>query len=276
MGHPLAEQATRTQAQELHALTWERRADVVWPPIIERAIRRVLDAAAKPHCPLYSALLYGTSVGGKKERVREKRSDGGQNALALLCALIAGCDLMSGLVATPVGTLWRRKSYYDLDGLAYGEQVPGARSFKRTKRNALVLTERGLIKTNRWKRKAGGTIKDEPGHKFVTEQCWKILGLWAAVKRERRRKRQEAAQQKAAQLMAAITQGSNHRAKLCQNQAAGAEDKTPFGLNEVVAVALASSPATSANKSQAPPAEITAATATAAACIAHLKDLLGD
>ena len=269
MGHPVT---ARTIAQELHALTWERRADVVWPPIIERAIHRVLDAAANPHGQRYCELLYGTSVrGGKKDRVREKRSDGGQNALALLCALIASCDLMSGLVARPIGTLWQRKSYYDLDGLAYGEQVPGARSFKRTMRNAGVLAERGLVKANRWKRKSGGAIKDEPGHKFITSECWKILGLWAAVKRERRRQRQEAAQQAAEKLMATITQGSSQRAKQCQNQTTTAGGEIPFGSS------LASS-TTGNNEGQAPPGQSPPAeiTATAASCIARLKSLLGD
>ncbi len=262
-------------AKELHTITWQRRADVRWGAIVECAIHRLSEAAANPHGQRYAELLYGTRVGGRhgKDRTREKRSDGGINAITMMTVCVASCDLMTGFVARPVGGQWERKTYYELDGLAYGDQVAGARSFRRTLRAAEVLTETGLLRTNRMKYASPAGIRDAPGCKFVTEKLWRILGLWAAIKRERRRRRAEADKAKIDQLLTNISGGNLQRAKRRQ-----ARDLDASGAAEIpfkwMPAALASADPASVNHGPAPPPAAHPAEV-AAAHIANIKALLG-
>ncbi len=199
---------TPIDPSSLHTIRWTRRADVRWPYAIELALSACQDAMDAPAGALYNGLFAGAPLADAEQaRQRRKRSDGGINALSLLSAMIASADLTTGYVARPAGSGWERKTYYELDGLAYGEQVPGARSFRRTERAAQQLVALGLIRSVRLKAKTPAGVIDVPGAKWVTERAWRLLGAWSAVRRERRRRKAAEAEARAAQLLTSIGAG---------------------------------------------------------------------
>lgn len=255
--------ATPDQARALHALRWERPEGLAWIPCIERALARLEAAQDDPHGHLYQALLYGTSAGGKA-RQREKRSDGGANAIALLCAMLVSADVSSGLVARPVGGLWERKRWDDLDRYAFGELVPGARSSKRTQRAAEALAEAGLIRCVRWKRATIAGYREAPGLKFVTEKLYKLLGVWSAVRAERRRRKAEAAKAVVDNLVGNISK-SNSRAMR--------RDPRPTGPMPIPPAATPARAGASDKQGQAPPGRD--GPTSAGEHIARIKQLLG-
>lgn len=193
----------------LRAIPWSHPPRLKWPVAVELALSRIQNAQHTPHSSLYCELFRDAPVPGK-DRERAKRSDGGTNCLSLLAAIVGSADIASGYVAIPIGESgWQRRTYYDLDGLAFGPQVPDERSFRRTERAAAQLTALGLVRCVPWHvRDRDGSIRSIPGAKFVTEKCWKLLGAWAAVRAERRRRTQEKGQAKAAELAKLVAPGA--------------------------------------------------------------------
>lgn len=204
-----AASASSDQAHSLRAIPWSHPPRRKWPVATELALSRIQGAQHTPHSSLYREVFHGAPVPGK-DRERAKRSDGGTNCLSLLAAIVGSADIASGYVAIPIGERrWQRKTYYDLDGLAFGPQVPDERSFRRTERAAAQLSALGLVRCVAWHvRDRDGSIRSIPGAKFVTEKCWKLLGAWAAVRAERRRRTQEKGQAKAAELAKLVTPGA--------------------------------------------------------------------
>lgn len=192
--------------ESLRAIPWSHPPRLKWPVATELALSRIQSAQHTPHSSLYREVFRGAPVPGK-DRERAKRSDGGTNCLSLLAAIVGSADIASGYVAMPIGERrWQRKTYYDLDGLAFGEQVPDERSFRRTERAAAQLIALGLVRCVAWRvRDRDGSIRSIAGAKFVTEKCWKLLGAWAAVRAERRRRAQEKGQAKAAEIAKLVT-----------------------------------------------------------------------
>lgn len=184
----LADPKPENSKSERRALPWSHPEHIRYPKATEIALSRAAAASATPHCALYRAIFDGAPVPGK-ERERAKRSDGGMNVLTLLQTVIAAADIASGYVATPTGeSRWQRKTYYDLDGLAYGPQIPNERSFRRTERAAAQLAALGLVRVVPWRVRTVDGVRSIPAAKFVTEKCWRMLGAWAAVRAERRRR----------------------------------------------------------------------------------------
>lgn len=205
-----ASPANPDQALSLRAIPWSHPPRLKWPVATELALSRIQSAQHSPHSSLYREVFRGAPVPGK-DRERAKRSDGGTNCLSLLAAIVGSADIASGYVAIPIGERrWQRKTYYDLDGLAFGPQVPDERSFRRTERAAAQLSALGLVRCVAWhvRDRRDGSIRSIPGAKFVTEKCWKLLGAWAAVRAERRRRTQEKGQAKAAELAKLVAPGA--------------------------------------------------------------------
>lgn len=186
----------------LRAIRWKHPRRT-YPAPIELALSRAAGALDRPRGEQWSALFLGAPVPGK-DRERRKRRDGATNVVAVLCTMIASADLLRGLVATPAGDRWQRKSWNDVDVLAFGAAVPGERSLRRTERAAAELEAQGLIRSVPWRIVTSEGVRSTPGLKFVTDKAWKILGVWSAVVSERRRRKQRTADARKAQLEEAI------------------------------------------------------------------------
>lgn len=189
-------------ASTLRSIRWShpRRS---YPAPIELALSRALGALEKPRGEQWRALFQGAPVPGK-DRERRKRRDGAVNVISVLCTMLAAGDLVRGLVATPAGDRWERKSWTDIDALAFGPRVPGARSLRRTERAAAELEAQGFIRSVPWRVVTSDGIRSIPGLKFITDKAWKVLGVWSAVVSERRRRKQREADARKAQLDEAI------------------------------------------------------------------------
>ncbi len=190
----------RKPPSPLRAIRWKHPARVRYPLATETAIARLTDASENPHGERYSALFAEAPVPGK-ERERAKRCDGATNVMTLLQTMIAAADIASGYVATPIGERrWERKTYYDLDGLAYGPQVQDERSFRRTERAAAQLVGLRLVRSVPWRVVTKEGVRSIPGAKFITDRCWQMLGVMHLVKAERMRRDRLKGEAKAAEL----------------------------------------------------------------------------
>lgn len=231
---------SKLDPRDLHAITWSRRAKVAWPFPVELALSKCMELIEQPAGTRARAIFGDAPTYAGTTRLRRKRSDGLTNAVSLLCALIASCDLSTGLVALPIDGSWERKSWYDLDGLAYGEQVEGARSMRRTERAAQQLIALGLVKSVPWKVQTGaGEYRDTPGLKWVTDRAWRLLGVWSAIRRERRRRAGQKAKAKAEALIASITRTNSHARKRLEEPSGAVAIGAVLGRN----VASPASPA---------------------------------
>lgn len=186
----------------LRSIRWNHPR-VAYPAPIELALSRALGALDKPRGEQWRALFVGAPVPGKV-RERRKRRDGAVNVVSVLCTMIAAGDLVRGLVATPAGDRWERKSWTDIDALAFGPLVPGERSLRRTERAAAELEAQGFVRSVPWRVVTSDGVRSIPGLKFVTDKAWKALGVWSAVVSERRRRKQREADARKAQLDEAI------------------------------------------------------------------------
>lgn len=191
----------RKPPSPLRAIRWKHPAKVRYPLATETAIARLTDASENPHGERYSALFAEAPVPGK-ERERAKRCDGATNVMTLLQTMIAAADIASGYVATPIGERrWERKTYYDIDGLAYGPQVKDERSFRRTERAAAQLVGLRLVRSVPWRVTTKEGIRSIPGAKFITDRCWQMLGVMHLVKAERMRRDRLKGEAKAAEIV---------------------------------------------------------------------------
>lgn len=186
----------------LRAIRWKHPRRT-YPTVIELGLSRLTAAIDKPNSAQWKALFGGAPVPGK-ERERRKRSDGATNVVSVMATMIASADLVRGLVATPAADGWDRKTWYDVDALAFGPLVPGERGLRRTERAAAELEAQGFIRSIPWRVITSEGVRAVPGLKFITDKLWKALGLWDAVRSERRRRRQRQADTKKAELDAAI------------------------------------------------------------------------
>lgn len=186
----------------LRAIRWSHPR-IAYPRVIELGLARISAALDAPGSVQWAALFGAAPVPGK-ERERRKRCDGAVNVATVLSTLIAAADLMRGLVATPAGEGWQRKTWSDVDVLGFGSPVPGRRSLRRTERAAAELEAQGFIRSSPWRVMTPAGIRGTPGLKFVTDKLWKILGLWSTVQTERRRRKQRSADEKKRALEASI------------------------------------------------------------------------
>ena len=182
----LAQQTPAQIKRRLRAIHWKHPPKTRWPEAIERAIARIDHAAGNPHGLEYAAIFDAAPVAGRKRRCRRKRSDGGINTCSMLSAAIGNADLGNGLVALPVGGKWDRQTWQDLGRKAFGKTVEGAVSKRRFERCARELVALGFITIQQWRvRREDGGIRSEAGVKHITDKCWKALGVYGLVKRER-------------------------------------------------------------------------------------------
>lgn len=194
-----------TEAHPLRVLRWSHPKGHSYPFALERTLATILDAIDSPHSPMYRLLFAEAPVAGKT-RERFMRRDGAGNVGTLLCALLASSDLASGYVGTPTPrdgatTKWRRKSWRDLDGLAFGALVPGERSDRRTDRAAQQLVAMGFVRVHQWRVVVDGEVRSVPGAKVICDKLWKTLGVWHLLQRERRQRRKAREAAKAAELI---------------------------------------------------------------------------
>lgn len=228
---------SRKPPSPLRAIRWKHPARVRYPLVTETAIARLTDASANPHGERYSALFAEAPVPGK-DRERAKRCDGATNVMTLLQTMIAAADIASGYVATPIGERrWERKTYYDLDGLAYGPQVPDERSFRRTERAAAQLVSLRLVRSVPWRvMTRDGAIRSIPGAKFITDRCWQMLGVMHLVKAERMRRDRLKGEAKAAELAENLKAADRRRETQRRREAQQRRQKAP-GPGEAAAAA---------------------------------------
>lgn len=249
--------AVANPSPSLRAVRWKHPSQVRYPNVIELGVSRAVAALDKPQGPQFRAIFGEAPVPGK-DRERRKRIDGATNVVTLICTLLASADISRGLVATPAGDHWKRKTWSDVDTLGFGTPVPGERSIKRTERAAAELEAQGFIRTDPWKVSTDQGFRSLPGLKFVTDKLWKALGLLDAVRSERRRR----SQRKGEDRLKALGVGSS-------KPRPPVERKMPPALPGVRPVApLPSPPATRAGPTTAGDA--------AAAAIAELKKHFGD
>jgi hypothetical protein len=196
-------------APSLRAIRWKhpRRN---YPTVIEMALAKIAAAPDKPRSAQWLALFGDAPITRKDAdgqavgRRRRKRIDGAINVASVLSTLIAAADIARGLVATPAGDKWQRKSWSDIDALAFGPLVVDQRSKRRTERAAAELESQGFIRSIPWRVITAEGVRGVPGLKFITDKLWKALGLWGAVQSERRRRKQKEGDAKKAQIEAAI------------------------------------------------------------------------
>jgi hypothetical protein len=255
----MANLATPVPIHSLRAIRW-KHPKRTYPNVIELGLHRMAASLDKPRSAQWQALFGSAPVPGK-DRERRKRSDGATNVVSVLSTMIASADLVRGLVATPAAEGWDRKTWYDVDVLAFGPLVPGERGLRRTERAAAELEAQGFIRSIAWRVITNEGVRAVPGLKFITDKLWKALGLWDAVRSERRRRRQRQGDAKKAELEAVIG-GSVKRLPRTTTQA------VPTRPNAPMMPAFAHPP-----PSQAGPLSTSEA---AAAEIAKLKKILGE
>lgn len=214
-----------------HALDWRHPAGMSFPRVLEQGLARLGTAADMPSGPIYQALaaaapVYRQDGEGRRRRLRR---DGARNLMALLSACLASADLTKGLIATPIvdpatgKRLWGRRTWPDIDGLAYGPLVVDERSGRRTERHARTAVAAGLIRSIPWRtREASGEWSSEPGIKLVTDELWRLLGLLDQVRALRRQRKRQAGQQRMAELAAQVPTSDPRRNRPAKPPAAPA------------------------------------------------------
>jgi hypothetical protein len=208
-------------------LQWKRPKGLAFPQIIETAIYRLNEAFDKRKGALYKELTEEMPVFNgavNSPRIRALRSDGAANFCALLTTLIASASLQTGYIARPVGGRWERKTWADLDGLAYGPRTQGERSFRRTERHARALVDLGLITVRELRIKRGDTYESLAAVKRTSLKLWRLLGLEKAVLAASKRIKEEGRAAKAKLHGLTVIQGIEKaltapKRKLSQKQA---------------------------------------------------------
>lgn len=202
-----------------------------YPIVIEMALAKIAAAPDAPRSAQWLALFSEAPTSRKDAegrpatRERRKRIDGAINVASVLSTLIAASDITRGLVATPAGDKWERKSWSDIDALAFGPLVVDQRSKRRTERAAAELMAQGFVRSIPWRVVTADGVRAVPGLKFVTDKLWKALGLWSAVQSERRRRSQKAGEAKKTQIVAAI--GGAVRPRPADNHQTTTRTQTP-------------------------------------------------
>lgn len=213
--------ARTSDKKALRAIVHVRPKGSRYPLAIEVAYAKLAKIAARPHSLEYAALFDAAPLRDPTQaRERAKRCDGGQNMVTLLQTLVLNADLQNGYVATPVSdsdfgrAVWQRRTYKQLDGLAFGDLVDDARSFKRTERAAASWARMGFIRCVPWRERVINRnqnvveFKSKPGLKFIQDALWKAIGVYHLVRAERRRREREKGEARAAALKSAVSASS--------------------------------------------------------------------
>lgn len=228
MSHPLSGRqmqhlaTTETPAEtrkRLRSIRWTHPKELRWLRATETATARILRAIDKPHSPDYAALFGAAPLSTGGVRRRRKRSDGAINSGSLLCAAIGAADVASGMVAKPVGGEWVRNTWNGLGKFAFGTAgedgpylVEEALSKRRIERCASELVKMGLIRSVQWRKQdSQGNYRSEPGLKFITDKCWKLLGVIGLVLKERRKRDQEKNEKNRANVAKLVTKHNDGR-----------------------------------------------------------------
>lgn len=259
--------ASPLKGSPLRAVRWKHPTGFAYPAVIELALRRVADSLARGRGAQWQALFGLAPTASGKERERRKRSDGATNVATVLSTLIASADLLRGLVATPAQTGWQRKTWQDIDTLAFGVPVPGERGMRRTERAAAELQKQGFVRSIPWRVITREGVRSVPGLKFVSDELWKALGVWSHVKSERRRRKQAAADERKTQLETSIGRVVRQPGQPAQ---------LPRAAAAAAGVANASVPARPPDPAAASPPGPRAVSDVVAGEMAKLKAMFGD
>lgn len=164
----------------LRAKSWVRPSAIThFPQVIEQGIYKLRQQCERRCGGLYE-LLNSSQVLGPEchHRSRRMRSDGLINLESFLLSLLTSTDLASGAVADPAqdaGTCMRQ-----LDARAYGDQVGGERSMRRSERHARTLTHLGLLETIEQRHKLPQRFRSTPAvRRFDLDSLFRLLGLTA-------------------------------------------------------------------------------------------------
>lgn len=175
-----------------------------FPRFIESAVAKVreqlVDLGRGPLVDAIAATLEGRRRGMKEEARK--------NTASALTALLYGMDAASLFVRTPkAGGLPERHRWAIYDARAFGPQIEGKRSIKRTFRASAKLQDAGLLQVRELGEIQGTSYKSHIAHKRITLELFRLLGLLNAWKKLRRDREKEMAREKArrAERMAALS-----------------------------------------------------------------------
>lgn len=179
----------------LRALPFRRPDGPARPRPFELAVSRIEDglhAIADETANALWDLLRATPVysdGQACDRQRRMRSDGARNLATLISTLVMQSD-PRGFLGSLGEHGWRRLQVRLFDHRAFGDQVEGERSLRRTERWFRVLTDAGLLETRQITVIRDGEYRSPPAVRHLTEKFWRLLGVWNALRaliRERER-----------------------------------------------------------------------------------------
>ena len=204
------------------AIAWERPAGLAYPAVINTALANLSKALVDQKGPLWKAFradmpVFRTAKNDERlgpGRKRSLRQDGAKNLHAVLSAIVGSTDIGSYLIATPSSAgPWTKLSWDDIHYRAFGvakvkheaggthwvdkrgrlgpgdQSVSGMVSFRRTERLARALESMGLIEIHQMKPEDIGNGEyrtRRPAIKRVTDQLWKMVGVYKAIMAARR------------------------------------------------------------------------------------------
>ena len=237
MQHLAAPETPAETRRRLRSIRWVHPKHR-WIKATEKAAAWVLRAIDKPHSPEYAALFGAAPLTTGGVRRRRKRSDGAINSGSLLCAAIGAADVASGLVAKPVDKDWIRYSWNGLGKFAFGTAgekgpylVDEALSKRRIERCAAELVKMGLIRSVQWREKdSDGNYRSKASVKFITDKCWKLLGVFNLVLKERRKRDQAKNEKNRANLVHLVTKHNDGRRRNSGRPAPAPARPTPMHI----------------------------------------------
>lgn len=182
-----------------------------FPRFIETAVGRVVEQLVTlGRGPLVDAL-----AGVLEGRQRGLKEEARKNTASALAALLFGMDAASLFIRTPkAGGLPERHRWQVYDARAFGPQIEGERSVKRTFRASSRLQGAGLLQVREVGEIRGDQFRSHVAHKRLTLELFRLLGLLNAWKKLQRDRQQEQAREKArrAERLAALSLRKQRRA----------------------------------------------------------------
>ena len=179
----------------LRALPFRRPDGPARPRPFELAVSRIEEGLRAISASTANALwdvLRASPVyvdGQARDRQRRMRSDGARNLATLISTLVMQSD-PRGFLGSLGEAGWRRLQVRLFDYRAFGDQVPGERSMRRTERWLRVLAEAGFLETRQITVVRDGEYRSPPAVRHLTEKFWRLIGAWNALRalvRERER-----------------------------------------------------------------------------------------
>ena len=203
-GQARAERADRALRVARRRVRWERPPGQKRPDCLVATINALSKAVDRRGGPIWEYLAMKAPVyvaGGGNPKARRKRaiayrqrafrSDGASSFLAMVSAMLFGCDIRTGLLGKPrpEGGPWRRYGVKDLCRFAFGGLVADEVNLRRGERALRVASVVGFLKDTKQQPKldlAKDKFTSDPALRWLNlDALCRVCGTLWLLKRDR-------------------------------------------------------------------------------------------